>query len=304
MSLAPSLTPLESQLEEYLQWLTIEKGRSRATIEAYRRDVRAFAKWWLPHDDLITLDTGDLETYVTKLQESKSNSTVSRALASIRGLLRYLVDEGVLDHDASARVASPRRGRTLPKPLSETEMQRLLGVVPAITAVDLRDAALLELLYGTGVRVSEVVGLSVGDLDFDEELILVTGKGSKQRLVPMGATLRRALRRYLDESRTTLTQRRRSQAVFLNVRGGSLSRQGIDLIIHRYALIAGIDRHRVSAHVFRHSCATHMLARGADIRVVQELLGHASIATTQLYTAVSITTLKNEYHLAHPRAQD
>lgn len=304
MSLARSLTPLESQLEEYLQWLTIEKGRSRATIEAYRRDVRAFAAWWLPHDNLTTLGTGDLEAYVTLLQGSKSTSTVSRALASIRGLLRYLVDEGVLSHDPSARVASPRRGRTLPKPLSEAEMQRLLDVVPTITAVDLRDGALLELLYGTGVRVSEIVGLSIGDLDFDEELILVTGKGSKQRLVPMGATLRHALRRYLNEGRATLSQRRRSQAVFLNVRGGSLSRQGIDLIIHRYALLAGIDRHRVSAHVFRHSCATHMLARGADIRVVQELLGHASIATTQLYTAVSITTLKNEYHLAHPRAQD
>lgn len=304
MSLARSLTPLESALEEYLQWLTIEKGRSRATIEAYRRDVTAFAAWWQPKENLGELTTNELETYFTLLQSTKSSSSVSRALASLRGLLRFLVDEGLLTRDPSERVASPRRGRTLPKPLSEGEMRRLLDAIPGATAIDLRDRALLELLYDTGVRVSEVVGLNLGDLDFDEELILVTGKGSKQRLVPMGSTLRRVLRRYLDDARGSLERRRRTQAVFLNLQGGALSRQGIDFIIHRHALVAGIDRHRVSAHVFRHSCATHMLARGADIRVVQELLGHASIATTQLYTAVSITTLKNEYHQAHPRAQD
>ncbi|HUY42532.1 MAG TPA: tyrosine recombinase [Acidimicrobiales bacterium] len=304
MSLAPSLTAVDAQLEEFLQWLTIEKGRSRATIEAYRRDVAAFAAWLQPNVDLATLETGQLEEYFTALRETKAAASVARAVASIRGLLRFLVDEGQLRSDPSERLATTRRGRSLPKPLSEAEMIALLNSVPRDSPRDLRDAALFELLYDTGARVSEVVGLALGDLDFDEELILVTGKGSKQRLVPMGATLRRELRRYLDEGRGALLARHRTQAVFLNLRGGVLSRQGIDLIVRKHALSAGIDTHRVSAHVFRHSCATHMLARGADIRVVQELLGHSSIATTQLYTAVSVTTLKSEYHQAHPRAHD
>lgn len=304
MSLARSSTSIEAQLEEFLQWLTIEKGRSRATIEAYRRDVHAFESWLGPDADLSSLDTGRLEEYFANLREAKSASSVARAVASIRGLLRFLVDEGQLPQDPSERLATSRRGRSLPKPLSESEMISLLDAVPRTSPRDLRDVALFELLYGTGARVSEVVGLVLGDLDFDEELILVTGKGSKQRLVPMGATLQRELRRYLNEGRGALLARHRTQAVFLNNRGGSLSRQGIDLIIHRHALNAGVEADRVSAHVFRHSCATHMLARGADIRVVQELLGHASIATTQLYTAVSVTTLKSEYHQAHPRAHD
>ncbi|MDE3108030.1 MAG: site-specific integrase, partial [Acidobacteriota bacterium] len=196
MSTAPSLTPLEERLEEYLQWLTIEKGRSRATIEAYRRDVRAFAAWWHPGGDPRELTTGDLERYVTALRQTKSPSSVARAIASLRGLLRYLVDEGLLGDDPAERLASSRRGRTLPKPLSESEVLSILNAVPDDTPAQRRDAVLLELLYDTGARVSEVVGLRLSDLDFDEELILVTGKGNKQRLVPMGSTLRVLLRRY------------------------------------------------------------------------------------------------------------
>jgi integrase/recombinase XerD len=193
----------------------------------------------------------------------------------------------------------------LPKPLGEAEIVTLLDSIPATTSVDLRDRALLELLYGTGARVSEVVNLDLSDLDFDEELILLTGKGNKQRLVPIGSTLDRALREYLAPGgRPSLSSSKRTTKVFLNARSGVLTRQGIDLVIHKRALTVGIDRNRISAHVFRHSCATHMLAHGADIRVVQELLGHASIATTQLYTAVSVTTLQREYQHAHPRAHD
>jgi integrase/recombinase XerD len=170
--------------------------------------------------------------------------------------------------------------------------------------VDKRDKALLELLYGTGARVSEAIGVTLSNLDFDEKLILVTGKGSKQRLVPMGRALELALRDYLGPGGRSALNPRASTRLFVNVRGGNLSRQGVDLIIDRHALIAGIERSRISAHVFRHSCATHMLAHGADIRVVQELLGHSSIATTQLYTAVSMTSLQQEYESAHPRAHE
>ena len=184
-------------------------------------------------------------------------------------------------------------------------MSALIDTVARDTPVDLRDRALLELLYGTGARVSEAVGVSLQDLDFDEELILVTGKGSKQRLVPMGRRLVTALREYLGPGgRSEFPSPRRESRLFLNLRGGPLSRQGVDLIIDKRALAAGVDRSRVSAHVLRHSCATHMLAHGADIRVVQELLGHASISTTQVYTAVAVTSLKDEYRNAHPRATD
>lgn len=304
MSLAPSLTPNSERLEEYLQWLTIEKGRSRSTIESYRRDITAFIAWWNPRKERRDLTTRDLEAYVNVLRERFAPASVARSVAALRGFLRYLRDEGWLADDPSDRIGSSPLGRSLPKPLSEVEMLRLLDSVPRESPLDVRDATLLEFLYGTGTRASEVVGLDVGDLDFDEELIRVTGKGSKQRLVPMGAVLKSQLTHYLGSAQRQLAANARPVAVFVNARGSRLSRQGIDLIVKRHALRAGISRERVSAHVFRHSCATHMLSHGADIRVVQELLGHASISTTQLYTAVSLTTLHEQYDMAHPRAHE
>jgi integrase/recombinase XerD len=300
------LTSPSAELGEYLQWLTIEKGRSRATIEAYRRDLDALLSWAkVSGKSLGEISEEDLERHFNEARLSRSPSTVARAVASARGFYAYLLDEGHLTIDPTVRLKGGRRGRTLPKPLGEAEIVKLLDSIPAMTAVDLRDRALLELLYATGARVSEVVNLDLSDLDFDEELILLTGKGNKQRLVPIGTTLDRVLREYLGPGgRSELATSKKSTKVFLNVRSGALTRQGIDLVIHKRALTVGIDRSRISAHVFRHSCATHMLAHGADIRVVQELLGHASIATTQLYTAVSVTTLQREYQHAHPRAHD
>jgi site-specific recombinase XerD len=301
------LTSTEPPASEYLQWLTIEKGRSLATIEAYRRDIGAFWRW-LDHEglELASVSDSDYERYVTSLRSgARADSSVARAMSSIHGWFGFMVDEGQLDVDPTARIRGARRGRTLPKPLGEEQMLALLDSLNGERPVDLRDRALLELLYGTGARVSEVVGIGLEDLDFDEELILVTGKGSKQRLVPMGATLRRALvQLLLPGGRGEFPGAKKSTKLFLNSRGGPLTRQGVDLIINKRALIAGIDRSKISAHVFRHSCATHMLAHGADIRVVQELLGHASISTTQLYTAVSVTSLKREYQSAHPRAHE
>jgi integrase/recombinase XerD len=301
------LTNFDEALDEYLQWMTIEKGRSLSTIESYRRDLIALGRWMDDHRlELASVKEPDLEHYFNALRDKElALNTVARNMAAVRGLYAYVFDEGHLDVDPAARLKGGRRGRTLPKPLSEREIITLLDSIPRENAVDLRDRALLELLYGTGARVSEVVGLNLHDLDFDEELILLMGKGSKQRLVPIGRTLKAALQEYLGPSgRGTLLSTKKSNRVFLNTRSGPLTRQGIDLVVHKRALIVGIDRKRISAHVFRHSCATHMLAHGADIRVVQELLGHASIATTQLYTAVSVTTLQREYQDAHPRAHD
>ncbi len=296
----------DEALEEYLQWMTIEKGRSRATLEAYRRDLKALGAWMAKQKmELGDLREEDLEIYFNGLRKNRQANTVARTVASVRGLFAYLYDEGSLRVDPSARLKGGARGRSLPKPLSEADVARLIDAVPAASAIDLRDRALLELLYGTGARVSEAVGLELSHLNFDEGLILVTGKGNKQRLVPLGDSLRDALRDYLGPGgRSTLLAGRKSTRVFINARSGPLTRQGVDLIVHKRALNVGIDRKRVSAHVFRHSCATHMLAHGADIRVVQELLGHASIATTQIYTAVSVTTLQREYLDAHPRAHD
>ena len=301
------MTSPNPRLEEYLQWLTIEKGRSLATIAAYRRDLNALVAWMESrHLEVTSVTDEDLERYFNALRrQRRSSSTVARAVAAIRGWFAYLLDEGHVALDPSARLKGGRRGRTLPKPLGEEEVVALLDSIPSTSAVDLRDRALLEVLYGTGARVSEVAGIELSDVDFDEELILLTGKGSKQRLVPIGSSLRAALLAYLAPGgRSTLAAAKRSPKLFLNARAGALTRQGIDLVIHKRALAVGIDRSRISAHVFRHSCATHMLAHGADIRVVQELLGHVSISTTQIYTAVAVTSLQREYQNAHPRAHD
>jgi integrase/recombinase XerD len=297
----------ERNVRDYVVWLTIEKGRSPATIGAYRRDIENLSNWMEQHGrDVASVQETELEEYFNELRSrGQANSSIAREMSSVRGWFGFLLDEGRVDSDPTVRLKGGRRGRTLPKPLGEKEVAHLLDSIPFSSASDLRDRALLELLYDTGARVSEVVGIALSDVDFDEELILVTGKGAKQRLVPMGATLRAVLVDYLGAGgRSEFPHARRNPQLFLNARGGALSRQGVDLIIHKRALVAGIDHSRISAHVFRHSCATHMLAHGADIRVVQELLGHASIATTQIYTAVSVTSLQREYRSAHPRAHD
>ena len=294
-------------LDEYTQWLVIERGRSTATVAAYRRDLTRLLAWLAANDqDPLGVDEGALTTYLNSLRdEGLASSSVARASAVLRGWFAFLVDEGYRPGDPATRLRPGRRERTLPKPLPEPVITALLDAVPAATPIDRRDRALLELLYGTGVRVSEAVGLDVGDLDFDEALLRVIGKGDKQRLVPMGTMLTRALRDYLAPGgREAFPGSSRVTRLFLGARGTALTRQGVDLIIRRRALAAGVARSSISAHVFRHSCATHMLAHGADIRVVQELLGHASIATTQLYTAVSVSSLRAAYVDAHPRAHD
>ena len=299
------MTATDRYLTEYIAWLSVEKGRSPATIEAYRRDIDGFRRWMGKHKLTVnSVRDARFEQYFNELRSAgQAESSIARAMSSVRGWFGFMLDEGHLASDPTARLKGGHRGRTLPKPLGEEEVVALLDSVPHESPSDLRDRALLELLYDTGARVSEAVGIDLSDLDFDEELIMVTGKGSKQRLVPMGATLRAVLEDYLGAGgRSEIPNSKKGTRLFLNARGGPLTRQGIDLIIHKRALSAGIEHSRISAHVFRHSCATHMLAHGADIRVVQELLGHASIATTQIYTAVSVTSLQREYRNAHPRA--
>ncbi|HEY1466004.1 MAG TPA: site-specific tyrosine recombinase [Acidimicrobiales bacterium] len=302
--------PLSIGAEEYLSWLTVERGRSSNTIASYRRDLVGWERWLgTAGIDPDAVGPGDLERYLEFARsEGKSAATVTRSLASLRGLFRFLYDEGAIAADPTADLASPRLARRLPKALDEDDTLRLLNAVAGVGPLDFRDRALLEVLYGTGARISEVVGLSLADLQSDDGLVRVFGKGSKERLVPLGRPAREALGAWLSPLGRPMVaperwaQRDDAEAVFLNTRGSRLSRQGAWAILKRHAQRVGLSD-QVSPHVLRHSCASHMLAHGADIRVVQELLGHVSIATTQLYTRLSSEHLRGAYESAHPRAQ-
>jgi integrase/recombinase XerD len=301
--------PLSDGAEEYLSWLAVEKGRSRNTLLAYRRDIASWEQWAREAGvDPADAPTGTIELYLSELRGLGRNpASMARSTTALRGLFRFLVSEGELDDDPTADVRSPRLPRRLPKALDEAQVIGLLDSVSGTDPTALRDRALLEVLYGTGARISEVVGLSLLDFQGDDGLLRVFGKGAKERLVPLGGPARFAVDRWLGPSGRPLlaparwARRSDAEAVFINTRGGRLSRQGAWAIVTHHADRMGVGD-LVSPHVLRHSCASHMLAHGADIRVVQELLGHVSIATTQLYTKLSQDHLRASYLRAHPRA--
>jgi len=300
--------PLDA--EEFLSWLTVERGRSANTIAAYRRDLNAYCAYLVrQHRTLDAVTEADIERYVQSQQrDGKAATSVARSLVAVRSLHRFLAEEGRLARNPAAAVESPKVPQGLPKPLSEAEVESLLASVVGHGPLERRDRAILEVLYGTGIRISELVGLSMGDVDLTDRVMRVFGKGSHERVVPIGRFAADALTDWLAPSgRGALVPERwarrgDAEAVFLNARGGRLSRQGAWGIVRAYADRVGLGD-RLSPHVLRHSCATHMLDHGADIRVVQELLGHASVATTQVYTLVSAERLRSVYENAHPRAK-
>jgi integrase/recombinase XerD len=302
--------PLSLDGEEFLTWLAVERGRAANTLAAYRRDLQAYETWLSCRGIVLgQVAEDDVTAYVAHLRAAgRAPATGARALGSVRSFHRFLVDEGHTDADPTGEVGSPRVPQGLPKALSEDEVASLLGAAVGEDATGRRDRAILELLYGTGMRISELVGLSLGDVSQDDGVARVFGKGAKERVVPVGRYARLALADWLTASgRGAMTparwaRRGDAEALFLNARGGRLSRQGAWGIVRRYAGKAGLGD-RLTPHVLRHSCATHMLDHGADIRVVQELLGHASIATTQVYTRVSTERLRSVYEAAHPRAR-
>jgi integrase/recombinase XerD len=301
--------PLSNGAEEYLSWLAVERGRARNTLVSYRRDIHGWEEWGRAEGvQPLAAGPGDLERYLSALRAGGRNpASMARTITALRGLYRFLVDEGSLATDPTVDLASPRLPQRLPKALDEDQTLRLLDSVTGSDPFDLRDRALLELLYGTGARISEVTGLSLLDIRNDDGLLRVFGKGSKERMVPLGRVARLALDEWLSPAgRGQVTPARwasrgDAEAVFLNKRGGRLSRQGAWAILKRRAGLVGLSD-LVSPHVLRHSCASHMLAHGADIRIVQELLGHVSISTTQLYTKLSSEHLRASYESAHPRA--
>jgi integrase/recombinase XerD len=302
---------LATDLDRYLRHLAIERGRSPHTIAAYRRDLSRLLDSLRRAgvSDASGVTPGHLTAFARELREGSeplAASSVARMLSSVRGFTRFLVDEQRIPLDPAADLVAPKLPDRLPKALTIGQVERLLAATAGDEPVELRDRALLELLYATGARVSEAVSLNVDDLVGESgttDLVRLFGKGSKQRIVPVGSYARAALDAYLVRSRPLLSVRgRATPALFLGMRGARLSRQNAWLVIRAAAERAKLDV-EVSPHSLRHSFATHLLQGGADVRVVQELLGHASVATTQIYTRVTADALRDMYVTAHPRAR-
>jgi len=304
-------------LVEHDSWLTVERGLAPNSLAAYRRDLRRYATFLAERgiEDPATIDEAVVRAYVDRLSAEpgangaprRAPASVARALVAVRSFHGFCVHEGLLDSDPSASVGAPRVPAGIPKALDEAEVEALLAAVDGDDPVALRDRALLELLYATGIRIGEAVGLSLADIDADSATLRVLGKGAKERVVPVGRIALDALDCYLAAGRPELVRAGRGRsgadtAVFLNTRGGRLSRQSCWAVVRRAGTRAGLGD-RLHPHVLRHSAATHMLDHGADLRVVQELLGHASISTTQVYTKVSPTRLRAVYDAAHPRSR-
>jgi len=302
----PEQAPVE--VDDYLSWLVAERGRSPNTVAAYRRDLSGYCNWLaVKRKSPATVSAAEIDAFVQSRRRDAAPSSVARQMAAIRNLHRFMVAEGLRKDDPTADVDGVRVPAGIPKPLSEEDVGRLIDAVVGEDALALRDRALLELLYATGARISEICGLSIGDLDLESGMVRLYGKGSKERLVPVGSCARRAVDRWLESGRDDLvpvrwSRRGDAEAVFLDRRGQRLSRQAAWAVVVRHGERAGLKGH-LSPHVLRHSCATHMLDHGADLRIVQEMLGHASISTTQVYTRVSQEKLFEQYREAHPRAR-
>jgi integrase/recombinase XerD len=300
--------PLEA--EEFLSWLLTERGRSANTLAAYRRDLRAYTVWLAgEHLHPGSVAAPDIERYIGVRRQQAAPASVARQVAAMRMFHRFLVDEGNRGDDPTADLDGVRVPAGIPKPLSEAQVGSLLDAAHGTDPVGRRDRAMLEFLYATGARISELCGLSLGDVDLASRTARLYGKGSKERLVPFGRLAAGALAEWLGPSgRPHLepdrwSRRGDAEAVFLNQRGARLTRQSAWSVVKRYGRLAGIPADDLSPHVLRHSCATHLLDHGADLRIVQELLGHASVSTTQVYTKVSQERLVAVYRDAHPRAR-
>jgi integrase/recombinase XerD len=304
---------LERAVTGYLEHLTVERGLSRNTLAAYRRDLARYVGYLAARgvNDPATVREEQVSDFLAVIrtgedgQAALAASSAARTVVAVRGFHRFLVLDGAVPIDPADQVRPPSTPRRLPKAIGVDEVERLLdAAVLAGTAAGLRDRALLEVLYGSGARISEAVGLDVDDLDLARGLVRLRGKGDKERIVPIGGPAVAAVGAYLVRVRPELARRGRGTgAVFLNLRGSRLSRQSAWTVLQVVAERAGLAAH-VSPHTLRHSFATHLLEGGADVRVVQELLGHASVTTTQIYTKVTADTLREVYAAAHPRALD
>ncbi len=303
---APQLNDLAL---DFLAYLELERGLSRNTLQAYRSDLRQYESFLSRHGlDPLGVEPAQLAAFVSELAVGRPGSppaapaTLQRKIACLRSFHRHLRREQILDRDPTSELRPPRSGGRLPTVLSRDDVQRLLGQPHGTSSAALRDRALLEIMYACGLRASETVGLELSELDLEAGILLARGKGDKERIVPIGSQAIHTLGIYLGEARPVLVGLQDEHRVFVNLRGGGLSRQGLYKIVQRHARTAGLEQ-RMSPHTLRHTFATHLLAGGCDLRSLQEMLGHADVATTQIYTHLSSDHLRDVYFDAHPRAQ-
>ncbi|MGC8916344.1 MAG: site-specific tyrosine recombinase XerD [Thermoanaerobaculum sp.] len=293
----------QALIAQYLAELTVGRGLSPLTVAAYRGDLERFAGWLARRGaSLDACERADVRLYLSQLRSSGlAARSAARVLSSLRGFFRYLLEQGVLGHDPTLELENPKLMRALPRYLTPEEVEMLLAAPDPQTPQGLRDKAMLELLYATGLRVSELVGLKVSQVRLDPGFLRVVGKGNKERVVPMGRDAREWVGRYLSSGRSAFVRKTSPEALFLTVRGEAMTRQRFWQILKAYGKKAGITAH-LSPHVLRHSFATHLLANGADLRALQMMLGHADISTTEIYTHVTRERLRQLYDRAHPRA--
>lgn len=299
---------LSQARDEYLGYLAIERGSSENTIEAYGRDLAHYLEFLTGRGVTApgSVTRQDVEGFAARLvEEGKASSSVQRALSAVKGFHRFMVTEQITDNFPTADLPLPKKPERLPDVISIAQAQKLLDQDFPQTPAGQRDRTILEVLYGCGLRVSELCGLDVRDVYLEEEVVRVFGKGSKERVVPLLGSAHACMEDYLTLWRPGLLGKKRQEsAVFLNARGGRLSRMSVDTIVRRYSAAAlGGEEHAIHPHTLRHSFATHLLEGGADLRVVQELLGHSSISTTQIYSHVDRTHVRWDYLTAHPRAK-
>ena len=299
MARSPTRPPLDIAVDGFLALLAAR--RSPRTVDAYRRDLAGFAEFLGRSPSSATPD--EVQAWLAELRgRGLAPASIARKAAAARSFFRHLVLLGARDENPAADIALPRRRTKLPRSLTPGEIERLLDAANGVSPRALRDRALIELLYGAGLRVSEAVGLERGGVDLENRLVRCIGKGDKERVVPLGRPAVEAVRRYLSRGRPHLDRRHRPD-LFLNAQGGALTRAGAFLILRRVAVKAGLEPGRVHPHLLRHSFATHLLEGGADLRSVQEMLGHADLGTTEIYTHVSDTRRRDTYFRAHPHAR-
>jgi integrase/recombinase XerD len=300
-------TRFESLVLDFLSYLELERGLSRNTLDAYRTDLHQYGEYLAAHQlDALAAGPADVSEFLAELatggdRPACSSATVHRKAACLRSFYKQLRRDELIGDDPTAALSAPRRAKKLPQVLNYAEVQKLLAAPRGDGPTTLRDRALLEVMYACGLRASETIGLEVADVDLREGFLRARGKGSKERLVPLGRKAIAAVSGYMRSGRPKLIGERHEDKLFVNFRGGPLSRQGLYKIVQRNARTAGLGG-QMSPHTLRHSFATHLLAGGCDLRAVQEMLGHADIATTQLYTHLSGEHLKDAYFKAHPRA--
>jgi integrase/recombinase XerD len=304
----PEPHTLEQLALDFLAYLEFERGLSRNTLEAYRSDLLQFGAFLRCRGaGVLEAEHADLSAFLAELAAGGEErapvapATLQRKAACLRSFYRHLRREGILERDPTAELRAPRKSQRLPQVLTRDEVARLLAAPKGTDPPALRDRALLELMYACGLRASEAIGLDVRDLDLTIDVLRARGKGSKERMVPIGREAVAAVRAYLDGGRPAFVGLRDEPRLFVNRRGGGLTRQGLYKIVQRHARAVGLDE-RMSPHTLRHTFATHLLAGGCDLRSLQEMLGHADIATTQIYTHLSAERLKDVYFKAHPRA--